>query len=192
MFTWLAIRIAVCKYDAVVPALATAPLATIGGFVSFFLTFFVNQTYTRFNNLYFNSMTLTGRLHTMILVGRNHLPKEEIWRFMRYINVIHILVYVGLSETYHQDNFLLPMNDIQKLLQPAELARLQEIGVNSGGAAANEVIGWALQVIYRNRLPPLTEDLMVKELMTLRGCVATFFHYEDQPLPYPYLHLLYF
>ena len=92
---------------------------------------------------------------------------------MRYINSAHMLGYVGLSPTYSSKNFVNPINDAQKLLLPTELARLEEIGLSGGGSATRELLGWALEVVYRNKLSPLTEDLMVKEVLALRGCCVS-------------------
>lgn len=118
MFCYLAIRNARVQYLADVPVLQVAAIAIIGGFMSFFLTLFVNQNYTRFYTMYTNSMTIESKINLM-LICRNHMSTEDVWRFMRYINTAHMLGYVGLSPTYTVDNFVHPINEEQNLLLPA-------------------------------------------------------------------------
>ena len=68
LFVYLSIRIAIVDYKHPVLPIQTFPLSVIGGFVSFFLTFFVNQTFSRFSTMYFSSKAVEGRLHNLILV----------------------------------------------------------------------------------------------------------------------------
>ncbi len=172
----------------------SSSIAMIGGFLSFFLVFFANQSYTRFTTLYGNSMSMEGRIFNVALLARTNLPTNEAWRLMRYLNAAHLLGYVGLSEVYSETNFFDPMNENLQLLTESETARVKEIGVDSGGSGYRELIGWCLEIIYHHFHADLldlnTMDRMVAEVLTLRGHIGGLYDYDDQPIPFVYVHLL--
>eukprot|EP01034_Spumella_vulgaris_P030602 gene30602-37845_t len=115
---------------------------------------------------------------------------------MRYLNAAHLLGYVGLSAVYNDENFFDPMNADLQLLTDSEVSRVKEIGTDTGGSAYREVIGWCLEIIYHHfhtdpdLLDVNTMDRMVDELLTFRGKVGALFDYDDQPIPFVYVHLL--
>lgn len=82
------------------PGISTTILSIIGGFLSFFLVFFVSQAYTRFMTQYDISMRIKGRIVNLSLFARKVLPPAEALRLTRYANATHVLGYVGLSDAY--------------------------------------------------------------------------------------------
>eukprot|EP00977_Amphora_coffeiformis_P007409 scaffold1600_cov179-Amphora_coffeaeformis.AAC.24 len=72
----------------------------IGGFLSFFLVLFVNQSNARFQEMYKESMTMVKRIHDISSIVRHALPNAQAKRMVRYMNAAHAAAYVGLNDTY--------------------------------------------------------------------------------------------
>jgi predicted membrane chloride channel (bestrophin family) len=130
-------------------------------------------------------------------------PAEEkatamVWQFVRYLNGAHILGYVGLSDTYERDNLFEPFNKKFKMFTVSELQRLEYTNSidDSSGACYREVLGWAsslLQEAHRSgQLVAVVYNNMMNELLALRGHINTLYEYDDQPIPFVYVHLIYF
>jgi predicted membrane chloride channel (bestrophin family) len=135
-----------------------------------------------------------GRIFNEALLARINLPNNEASRLMRYLNACHLLGYCGLSPTYNEKNFFDPMNESLQLLTDKEIERVKEIGIDSGGSAYRELIGWCLEIIYHHFNAKLmdshTMDRMVVEVLTFRGAIGSLYDYDDQPIPFVYVHLL--
>lgn len=179
------------------PQINTTLVSIVGSFMSFFLVFFVSQAYTRFCVQYDNSMRIEGRLLNLAFFARNNLDTVEAWRFVRYINAIHVAGYTGLSHIYTENNIFDQMNAKHQLLTDVEIKRVKEIGLNSGGTAYREILGWCYEILYgqyrkhRDQFDVISFQTMLSELMTLRGCIGTLYDYDDQPIPFIYVHLVF-
>lgn len=177
----------------IAPIASLNGLTAVGGLVAFWLIFFVNNMYNRFLTTYGHSKSVEGRISNIMICARQMLPPADAWRLMRYMNAFHMLAYVGLSCGYSYDNFLLPTNKKQQLLTPAELKRMQEIGL-SGGACYREAIGWAISIITKNasRLTNNEKQYMITEILLARGAVNSIYDAEDLPVPLIFSHLMMF
>ena len=109
------------------PSINMSFLNIAGGFLSFFLAFFANQSYNRFIEQYNNSQRIMGRIMRVCYLGRDILPKHELWRLIRYLNAAHVLGYCGLSHSYGENNTFHPINEKEKLLSRWEVDRIQEV-----------------------------------------------------------------
>eukprot|EP01034_Spumella_vulgaris_P043644 gene43644-54217_t len=131
---------------------------------------------------------MEGRIFNVALLARTNLPTVDAWRLLRYLNAAHLLGYVGLSEVYNDENFFDPMNDQLQLLTALETARVKEIGIDTGGSAYREVIGWCLEIITDHfnsgLLDAGTKNAMISEVLTLRGAIGGLYDYDDQPIPF--------
>jgi hypothetical protein len=132
------------------PNINSAVVSAVGGFMSFFLVFFLSQTYSRFCTQYDLSMRIEGRIFNLCYLARVALPPAEAWRLIRYVNAIHILGYIGLNTAYSDNNLFKALNEKHNILTENEVARLRCIGMDNGGGAYREVIGWAVDVVYDN------------------------------------------
>jgi uncharacterized membrane protein YecN with MAPEG domain len=101
----------------------------LGGFLSFFLVLFVNQTNGRFLEMYGFSKACSGRNQDVAGLAKTQLPIEVAGRLVRHFNAAHIAGYVGLnaigqgspySKTYFFDHY----NEEAKLLTPEEMKAL--------------------------------------------------------------------
>jgi len=114
--------------------LPTDSIAVLGGFLSFFLVFWVNQSHKRFFSLYENSMGCKGRIFDAATLAVTHLPHAQVTRLIRCMNCAHAASYVGLSEIYPSGNYFNYVNKTMGLLTEQERARLDQIDLDKGGS----------------------------------------------------------
>ena len=81
----------------------------IGSFVGFFILFFNNTCYNRWWGEYQKSMSCEGRIFDTAAMCRGCLGRENKYaaRILRYANLMHLLVYVGVSPEYNDEFSLL-------------------------------------------------------------------------------------
>jgi hypothetical protein len=80
--------------------ISTSDIGVIGGFLSFFLVFFVVQSNTRFNTMYEKSMSCEGRIFDTATLAKASLPREHGLRLIRYMNAAvsgYILIRLHLE-----------------------------------------------------------------------------------------------
>ena len=71
-----------------VATLGGAPVGIVGGFLSFFLIFYVNTSYKRFDTLYQTSMGCEGRIFDAAALAKANLPRANALRLIRYMNAV--------------------------------------------------------------------------------------------------------
>jgi len=133
-----------------------------------------------------------GKIMHVCYLGRNILPKHELWRLVRYLNAAHVLGYCGLSQTYNETNTFYPINENEKLLTKWEVDRIQEIGLDNGSKCFNEVICWAIDVLDQSG-PACESDKqpLKNEVLSLADLVGGLYSFDEQPFPLIYLHTLF-
>ena len=160
----------------------------------FFLIFYQNQAYARYFNQYFISMSCEGRIFDVCCLGKAWLDRQKLRRLMRYVNAAHMLGYSGLGmSTYDGPNFFRILNNRYRLLTKTEMARMESIGY-AGGSCYRECIVYALQTIWDAvKEDGLDYNIAVSfnaQITTLRSKIASLYDYDDQPIPFFYVHLL--
>jgi len=110
--------------------LGTGNIGVIGGFLTFFLVFYVSQNHKRFFGLYNDTMACKGRIFDVATLAVTTLPEEMATRLVRYMNAAHAAGFVGLSKTYPSGSFFRHINDSLKLLTDEELTRMNEIDLD--------------------------------------------------------------
>ncbi|KAL7533424.1 hypothetical protein ACHAXR_005228, partial [Thalassiosira sp. AJA248-18] len=93
----------------------------LGGFVSFFLVLFVNQTNARFLDMYGFSKACSGRIQDIAGLARTQLPLDVADRLIRHLNAAQIAGYVGLNgigqgSPYSKEHFFDVYNEQHELL----------------------------------------------------------------------------
>jgi len=209
------------------PGISTIITSIIGGFMSFFLVFFVSQAYARFINQFDTSMRVKGRILNLCFFARTALPPAEALRLMRYANAVHVIFYIGLSNAYSYQNLFVPLNERYNLLTEKEVKRITQIGMKNRITCTLEGLTWMFDLIYKNYRKgnrnrsddhndddgdskhaddesensdnrkddaPLMDDntlqMMISEVLQMRGAISDLFHCADQSIPFSYMHLL--
>lgn len=171
-------------------------LVYVGGFLLFFLVFYVNQNHHRYFQLHQDSMCLMGRINDVATMAKACLPMERARRIVRFMNAAHVTVYTGLSNTYEKHNFFDPLEARFALLTEEETERIvDELDVdNSGPKPAFELLTWAMMDIRDAKNEghiDTNEALQMRTLvLEFRSTVAKIFVTSTVPIPFFYVHFL--
>jgi hypothetical protein len=180
--------------DYVLPS--TGAMGVLGALMSFLIVFFVQQSYTRY---FAQQQTCVGcqtRLMDAVALSKGFISEEHQWKMWRYLNAAHILGYVGISDVYNMDNLLENLNEKCALLTHDELIAIHAIGGDNGIKASNMLITWACDVAFTLRDMKLVPDLYIFNVMisinALKTNIAVLFSYNSVPVPFNYVHAVYF
>ena len=177
-------------------------IGILGGFLSFVLVIFVNQTNARFFDMYQKSKSAAGRIQDVTgycaaAVARGQVTAAWAHRLVRTLNAAHVVGYVGLKGPYQQDNFFDELNRQYGLLTDPEIHQRMVHGtrMDAGSAAFKELITWCqLQVGQAQQQPQQLSVYEVTELqrriLQIRADVDGIYDYRDQPSPYFYIHFI--
>lgn len=171
----------------------------LGGFLSFFLVLFVNQTNGRFLEMYGFSKACSGRIQDVAGLAKTQLPIEVADRLVRHFNAAHISGYVGLnaigqgspySKTYFFDHY----NEEAKLLTPAEMKELSRHDMDHSGLCMKELVTWCQQDVTDARIAghidTYQEKFFHEKILDFRAAMDGMYDYTDQPPHFFYIHFL--
>lgn len=170
--------------------------AVMGSFLSFFLVFFASESYSRYKIQYDISMRCQSDIFDIVTRVRMCVPFNVSMAVTRYLNTAHTLAYCGVSATYNSKNLFLPINSIYKLLTDEELERVLDIGIDPTGTAYREVLAWTCEVLRDQVVQSVVSERIaentIKIILNLRKELTRLYEYADQPIPFFYLHLVFF
>lgn len=192
---YIAIRIAAREgLPDYVSDLDSGRLGVVGGFLTFFIVFFVNQTYKRFLGLYGNCMACKGRIFDAATLARTCMPLERALRLNRYMNAAHAAAYVGLSEVYPSESFFNHFDNQYQLLTPEERARIDKVNLDAGGSAYRELIVWAMLEVQdakdRGMLDKELAAMLREQVLKLRAEAGQLYNAADLPVPHVFVHYI--
>lgn len=202
MSTYAAIRIIANTLDYV-PEFATALQGTnigvLGGFLSFFLVLFVNQTNDRFLAMYGFSKACSGRIQDIAGLARAQLPPEVGNTLVRHFNAAQIVGYVGLNaigqgSPYSKTHFFDEYNERHKLLSKREMKMLGHHDMDNSGLCMKELCTWCEEDITEARrdghIDRYQEEYMHDRILEFRAAMDGMYDYTDQPPHFFYIHFL--
>jgi hypothetical protein len=103
--------------------------------------FFTMEAFSRYKVQWSASCAASAAIVDLSVMARTSFPYDEAKRLMRIMIAAHVAGIVGLGDSAYGDfNFFDRLDKIYKLLTPAEMARIREIGVNR--AAHWELLSW--------------------------------------------------
>lgn len=181
-----------------VSKLSSAKIDVIGGFLSFFLVIFVNQSNSRHADMYKQSMDCQQRLVETVTIATSSssMPQASARRLMRYLNAAHVAGYVGLSysRTYNQENVFDELNASLKLLTPAELSRVNALDMNQGADCFRELVTWCIADVdaleHNQTISPRIAGQLCDKILQFQAAMATIYGWNDQPVLFFYIHFL--
>lgn len=171
-------------------------LVYVGGFLLFFLVFYVNQNHHRYFQLHKDSMILMGRVNDVATMAKATLPYERARRIVRYMNAAHIVTYTGLSSNYEKTNFFDPLEARYGLLTEEELYRItEEMDIDMMGPnPAHEMIAWIMMDLRDAQVCGFIDTNEAKQLreqvLFYRSTIAKIFVTTTLPIPFFYVHFL--
>lgn len=182
------------KEPEVVQQLGDTDIDILGGFLSFLLVLFVNQTNSRFYDMYGLAKKVAGQIQDVAGLASTQLPPEDAKRMVRYMNAAHVLGYVGLGGPYSRKHFFEPMNKKHNLLTPKELRRILPLDMDSGSAAFKEMVTWCQREVGRARkaghIDSIEAAKMHEHILNIRAAMDGIYDFTDQPTHFFYIHFL--
>lgn len=149
-------------------------VGSLGGLLFFFLVFFASQTYTRFDQIYEESMKCQGRIFDAMSIASHAFTEAASLRLFRHLNAAQVLGYIGLTAAgsgsgvkeggsiYTVKSLLIPIQRDYQILDDEEWNVIEKLyfekeflpdgsenpaydsGI-AGGSATRHAIAWALQ-----------------------------------------------
>ena len=183
----------------VVEILQKTNVGILGGFLSFFLVLFVNQTNGRFLEMYGFSKACSGRIQDVAGLAKTQLPAELADKLIRHFNAAHISGYVGLNaigqgSPYRQSNFFDYYNAKHKLLTPSEMKALSHHDMDNSGLCMKELVTWCQMDIAQFRkdghIDTYQEKFLHSKVLDFRAAMDGMYDYTDQPPHFFYIHFL--
>ena len=140
--------------------------------------------------MYGLAMGLEGRIFDCTLLAQATLPPAAALMLWRHLNAAHVLLYLGVSPHYSLDNLLLPLNELYRLLSPAEMERLTAVGF-SGGTATREVLSWAVTGVQEQYKAGVITDIekapLLDQITRFRATQGSLYDFQDLPFPFIYV-----
>jgi len=177
-----------------VALLSKSDINILGGFLSFFLVFFVNQTNTRFLEMYGFSKACMGRTQDVAGLASTQFPQPLAEQIIRHMNAAHIAGYVGLGGPYSRRHFFDHYNNIHTLLTPKELDAISHFDMDSGSDVLKELVTWVQRDIGIARREGHIDSHEAKDLheriLDFRAAMDGIYDYCAQPPHFFYIHFL--
>ena len=183
----------------VVEILQKTNVGILGGFLSFFLVLFVNQTNGRFLEMYGFSKACSGRIQDVAGLAKTQLPAELADKLIRHFNAAHISGYVGLNaigmgSPYSKTFFFDHYNEEHKLLTPSEMKALSHHDMDNSGLCMKELVTWCQMDIAQFRkdghIDTYQEKFLHSKVLDFRAAMDGMYDYTDQPPHFFYIHFL--
>lgn len=176
----------------IVAQLEDSDIDILGGFLSFLLVLFVNQTNTRFFEMYKLSKASAGRIQDVAGLASCRLPPPAAHRLVRYMNAAHVAGYVGLGGPYTKKHFFDKLNSEYNLLTDKEARRLDHLNMDSGSAVFKELVTWCQKQVEKAQLATHVDAFEATELhgkiLEFRAAMDGIYDYCDQPTHFFYIH----
>ncbi|KAJ1479818.1 Bestrophin, RFP-TM, chloride channel-domain-containing protein [Baffinella frigidus] len=171
-----------------------ADVTSLGVVLSFFLTFYGAEAYSRFKIQWQMGCECESRVINLAILIRASFPDETGHRMLRYMNAAHCLAFSGIGDCAYNDvNFFDHMNTVYKLLTVEELERVRTIGVS--GFSFRELVAWVIMIIEAQRkkgaLGEIAASEMKLQVLRFRNFFDTIFKHHEQPIPYVYGNFVY-
>ncbi|GFH51254.1 hypothetical protein CTEN210_07730 [Chaetoceros tenuissimus] len=169
-------------------------IAVLGGFLSFFLVLFVNQTNTRFLEMYGFSKAASGRTQDVAGMASTQFPQELAENIIRHMNAAHVAGYCGLGGPYSKKHFFDHYNKEWNMLTEKEMDQLAHYDWNDGSDVLKELCTWCQRDVGLAKKLGHIDSMEAVELHTrivaFRAAMDGIYDYCDQPPHFFYIHFL--
>jgi len=185
---FVTVRILARKYE-LVDILENTKIDIIGGFLSFFLVYFVNQANTRFFNMYKLAKECSDKMIEVTGTAVTKFTPGAASRLVRYMNAGHVVGYAGLDGPYTRENFFEHLNQDYKLLTKEEIDVLDRREWSH-----LEVFSWCFHDLKKSKAKGMIDSKESREinrqLLTMQAAMIDIFDYVEQPPHFFYIHFL--
>ena len=176
-----------------------ANIGIIGGFLSFFLVLFVNQTNGRFLEMYGCSKACSGRIQDVAGLAKTQLPPEMADKLVKHFNAAQIAGYVGLNaigqgSPYSREYFFDHYNNEHQLLTEEEVRMLDHHDMNNSGLCMKELVTWCQADVSEARrdghIDNIQEQFLMDRILAFRAAMDGMYDMTDQPPHFFYIHFI--
>lgn len=169
-------------------------VSVIGGFLSFFLVYFVVESSKRFDEQYLLCMEGKGAVLDFASLANSYLDRDQGLRVVRYMNAAYAAGFVGLSDAYTYNGFFIPFNRHAIVLTDHELDRIEVCNMDEGGSCYREILQW-VQLEIKDALEKKVIDTQTAKqfrakVLSLQSCMSKLFNFADQPIIFFYIHFI--
>ena len=179
---------------AIAEQLGDTDIDILGGFLSFLLVLFVNQTNARFFEMYCLAKKCAGQIQDVAGLVTTQFPSGAAKRMIRYMNAAHVSGYVGLGGPYTKRHFFEYFNKKYHLLNALEVQRVESLNMNAGSATFKELVTWCQRDVGLAKTAGIIDSYEAAELHTrilnIRAAMDGIYDYCDQPTHFFYIHFL--
>lgn len=173
----------------------------MSGLVTFMIIFYVGYCYDRHYAQYLEANKGRNALvDCCAMAGAYMTDERDSHKLWRYLNLAHVLAFIGLSPTYTAENLLNGFIKEHRLdVSKDELSQLRVIGIEVGQGAYLQAVQWALSVISEASEGDQTESRhvhfmkvhsMQNEILLFRRSMSALYAYHFQVIPYVYTHMI--
>ena len=175
-------------------------LVVIVGFMSFLLTFYLQNVISRYFLYYDACMDCFGFICDLAWLLRS-FPKtffsgDEVIKLIKYVNVAYVLALIELEpNTYCFSNLLEPFNQKYEYLSETDMSKLYLLRVDGSGAYSREVLSWTIDIVSEKVIAGFSDRQALKFydiIFQLRTAIHKLIRMRDYPIPFVYTHFVYF
>ena len=171
-------------------------VSILGGFLSFFLVLFVNQTNDRFLRMYGFSKECSGRTQDVAGLASTQLPPDLAQQLIRHMNAAHVAGYVGLGGPYSKRHFFDHYNKQHNLMTPQEMEQISHFDMDNGSDVLKELITWCQRDVgYAKKMGHIDSHESTEfhtRIVAFRASMDGIYDFCDQPPHFFYIHFLCF
>lgn len=177
--------------------LPVSALVIIVGFMSFLLTFYLQNVISRYFAYYDNVCDCVGAIFDATLLIKGSFNEDRGIQLVKYLNAAYMMSFVEQSPgTFSFSNLMEPLNQKYEYLDEVDMAKVRLLRVDGSAVYAREIISWVVDIIHKEvktgMLSEYRADRVLERVLKLRGSIAALFKFRDRPIPFVYVHFVFF
>ena len=206
--TWLVVLIyivasVICRIGVDFGDLDLTAFDSSNTLITFMIIFYVGYCYNRYTAQFADvEHIMHAIIDACVLARVTFRDSDEVLRLWRYLSLLHLSAYTGLTSSYTEANFFAPMCKRHGLgpktdaERAAEAPALEALHNGDGAAAVHAYQIWSYEILQTEaqrpnaRITPPVHARMNHEIMEVGKAAKRLHAYTYQVLPFIYTHLV--
>ena len=177
---------------------------TTTSIITFMIVFYVGYCYTRYNQQFDDVERIMHAITNACMFARVHFKDlNEVHRYWRYLNMLHVAAYTSLTTFYSEDNFFRPVCEKWELFAHDAQDRAAEAAIFEGMSLDGQDMRvcsmletWIFEIMREevflkaDKHSPAVYKVMLDEVMKVGDSTKRLFTYQYQVMPFIYTHLV--
>jgi len=177
--------------------LPVSALVIIVGFISFLLTFYLQNVLSRYFASNNTAKDCGGAILDSAYLCKTLFSEDKAIKIIKYMNVAYVTGFMELApELFSFSNLLEPLNEKYDYLDEVDMTKLRLLRINDSGVYPREIISWTIDLIQEEvkagKVSEYCAAQLYKKLFRLRGSIGDLFKFRSLPIPFVYVHFVYF